>query len=55
MTLRKAMFLVSQVLGHSRINVIAENYLYDLTPEQLDDTWGDTVYREEMYPGVPKF
>lgn len=52
---KKAMFLVSQALGHSRINVIAENYLYDLTPEQLDDVWGDTVYRDEMYPGVPKF
>lgn len=52
---KKAMFLVSQALGHNRINVIAENYLYDLTPEQLNDVYGDTLFREEMYPGVPKF
>lgn len=52
---KKAMFLVSQALGHGRINVIAENYLYDLSADQLNDVWGDTIYREEMYPGVPKF
>ena len=49
------MFLVSQALGHGRINVIAENYLYDLSADQLNDVWGDTIYREEMYPGIPKF
>lgn len=50
---KKAMLLVSQALGHNRINVIAENYLYDLSVQQLNNVYGDTMFKAKMYPGIP--